>query len=102
MQADIAIIGGDPKDRLNWAIELRRKGLAVHSEYGNRKRTKMFARAVEETGDATKVLDVDKPADCAKLQELLLGEFRVETRRIIVVKEAIVPTWLTARREPSA
>ena len=85
--ADLALIGGGAKQRLTYAIELRRKGLSVFTEFVDRKRAKMFTKAVEETGDAKKVLDLSKDDDKARLTNLLVDDFRIETKRVLVFKD---------------
>jgi len=84
MLADIAIIGGSPQERIVWAINLRRKGFAVHTETVDRKRDKMFKRALEEAGNKEKIYDVNDPAKAKQLTKLVLAEVRIETRRVLV------------------
>ena len=60
MGAMLGLIGGDAMQRTVIACKLRRLGVSVHSELGNRKRDKMFARANDEAGI---VIDLDREDD---------------------------------------
>jgi|GEM_PF-6032824 len=83
-EADVAIIGGDARQRCIMAIKLRRKGIIVHSELTNRKRSKMFSAAKAETGDADRVFDMDDEGQLERLHALSETAIRIETKRVFV------------------
>lgn len=70
LELPLALIGGDPMARVVLACRLRRAGLPVFTEFGNRKRQKMFAKAKEE---AKTVLDLDKVEDQETMCWVLKG-----------------------------
>lgn len=65
----IGLIGGQPTERIAIACRLRRSGFPVFSEFKNRKRSAMFAKAQEQ---AKTIYDLDKISD----QETLCWLFR--------------------------
>lgn len=89
----IALIGGEPMSRVVMACRLRRLGLSVFTELGERKRAKMFAKAQQE---AATVYDLDKTED----QEELCYILRFEDRGRLI--SLAVTGVLRGGRQPQA
>lgn len=67
-KALLALYGGDAMTRVITACKLRRKGLSVHAELQNRKRSKAHVAAKAESDN---VLDMDSVEDQEELCYLL-------------------------------